>query len=299
MEKQIRTPLIDAVQRHMNKQSISFHVPGHKNGQLFPASLQHDFQSVLPYDVTELAELDDLHAPSGPIQEAQQLTANFYQAGHSFFLVGGSTVGNLAMIYAFCRPGDRVLVQRNCHKSVIHALELARVIPIFASPEYDQVTGHPIGLSADVLLKGLKLYPDLKAVVLTYPNYYGSGLNPAPLVVAAKEAGLYVLVDEAHAAHFIGGLLPPSSLSCGADAVVQSAHKMLPALTMGAYLHVHKQVGTAEVEAVKLALQMFQSSSPSYLIMASLDGARAYLERLTQKEILAIIAGVQAFKKKK
>ncbi|WP_198510269.1 aminotransferase class I/II-fold pyridoxal phosphate-dependent enzyme, partial [Bacillus solitudinis] len=294
---QTSTPLIQAIQMHLNQDSTSFHVPGHKNGLVFHSGLFEDFKQVLRYDVTELEGLDDLHSPIGPILEAQQLAATFYRAGHTFFLVGGSTVGNLAMVYAICNPGDTVLVQRNAHKSVFHALKLANVKPILLAPEYDKETGHPIGVATKTFQIALSSYPEAKAVLLTYPNYYGVGLDPKEIITVAKEKNLYVLVDEAHGAHFqISDSFPPSALSLGADIVVQSAHKTLPSLTMGSYLHVHpNQVN--KVEKLQDALGMFQSSSPSYLILASLDAARAYAEMLDKQRIISILAGVRTFKR--
>lgn len=276
-----RTPIIAALQRHSDKQPLSFHVPGHKNGAVWPESLA-PFQHVLAYDVTELEGLDDLHDPTGPIAESQALCAAFYGAGETSYLVGGSTSGNLAMIYGLCKEGDVVFVQRNCHKSVLHALELARAKVVFLAPEYDKKTGRPLGLTANVFEEALRRYPGAKALVATYPDYWGTVRNQAAIFAQAKEAGLLVLVDEAHGAHFKLGegewRCPKQALDMGADVVVQSAHKMLPALTMGAWLHFAKETTAAIREPVKRALTMVQSSSPSYLLLASLDGARAYIE---------------------
>ncbi|WP_088105963.1 aminotransferase class I/II-fold pyridoxal phosphate-dependent enzyme [Halalkalibacter urbisdiaboli] len=295
--KQTLAPLVQALQTHVKERPISFHVPGHKNGSFFPEMLYNDFKQALQYDVTELEGLDDLHSPEGPILEAQTLAASFYGAGHTFFLVGGSTVGNLAMVFALCRPGDIVFVQRNAHKSIFHAIKLARVTPIFLTPEYDKETGHPIGIALETLQEALRSYPNAKALLLTFPNYYGVGLNPKQLISVAKEHGLYVLVDEAHGAHFqISNSFPTSTLTLGADVVVQSTHKMLPALTMGSFLHVHSRLRN-KVKQLQESLSIFQSSSPSYLIMASLDGARAYAETLDKQRIISILAGVNTFKR--
>ncbi|TSB45090.1 aminotransferase class I/II-fold pyridoxal phosphate-dependent enzyme [Alkalicoccobacillus porphyridii] len=289
-------PLVSALHHHIKKNPTSFHVPGHKNGAIIPPGLEA-FKCVLPFDLTELEGLDDLHHPTGPIKEAQQLTATFYDAAESFFLVGGSTAGNLAMVYALCQPGDVVFVQRNSHKSILHAVELAGVHAVYLESEIDQETGLAIGISESSLLTALARYPEATALIMTYPNYYGVCLPSNGLIQTAKGAGLKVLVDEAHGAHFVlGEPFPESLLSAGADAVVQSAHKTLPALTMGSYLHLNHQLREDEVQAMKRALSIFQSSSPSYLIMASLDAARGYLETYTKDLLTKTLQSIQNFK---
>lgn len=290
-------PLINALRNHKQLNSTSFHVPGHKNGLFFHSSILEDFQNVLAYDVTELDGLDDLHAPSGAILEAQKQAARFYEVDETFFLVGGSTVGNIAMIYGSFERGDYVFVQRNSHKSIFHALQIAGLIPILLPSEIDNETGLAVGITEQTIYKAIQMYPEAKGVVLTYPNYYGVSLNLEATIACAKKHNLLVLVDEAHAAHFtIGSPFPPSTLKQGADVVVQSAHKMLPALTMSSFLHLnYKQIGPIR-HNIKEALAMFQSSSPSYLLLASLDAARAYTEELSKEEMHEIIAGVQAFK---
>lgn len=289
-------PLVSALQQHIKQKPISFHVPGHKSGAIIPKGMEN-FKEVLSYDVTEIEGMDDLHDPTGPIKDAEELLAACYQASKSFFLVGGTTVGNLAMVYALCSPGDVVLVQRNCHKSVIHAVELAGVNPVFMEAQVDEQTGITLGLSEDTLRGALSLYPHAKALILTYPSYYGVSTPVAPIIKAAKQSGLMVLVDEAHGAHFsLGPPFPSSSLTLGADVVVQSAHKTLPALTMGSYLHLGHDLEESQVQQIKRALAIFQSSSPSYLIMASLDAARAYLHTFTNNQLNDLLREVEAFK---
>lgn len=275
----IRTPIIDALKKHQRQHPLSFHVPGHKNGDVSPIFL-NEFKEILSYDVTELEGLDDLHDPSGPIAESQQLCAQLYGAQETHFLVGGSTSGNLAMIYGLCNAGDVVLVQRNCHQSVLNGLRLARAKVVFLQPAFDQVTSHPVGLSTSVLKKAISQYPEAKVLLLTYPNYWGQTCDQTNVIRYAKEKGLLVLCDEAHGPHFVVGdeRCPESTFALGADVVVQSAHKMLPALTMAAWMHVQKSVSVVQRTKLKAALTMLQSSSPSYLLLASLDGARAFLE---------------------
>ncbi|KGA96469.1 hypothetical protein AJ85_20000 [Alkalihalobacillus alcalophilus ATCC 27647 = CGMCC 1.3604] len=292
----MRTPLIDTIQKHREKQSVSFHVPGHKNGAVFPKELS-DLQVMMSYDLTEIEGLDDLHDPQGPILESEKLLASFYGTKKSYYLVNGSTVGNLAMIYASFQKGDYVFVQRNCHKSVLNALKVREVIPVFLEPEYDEVTGQAVGIDPSTLKAALKKFPDSKGIIFTYPNYYGISLSLKPLIQIAKEFNLKVIVDEAHGAHFIlGEPFPPSAVMLGADMVVQSAHKMLPALTMSAYLHVSHSVNNEEIKKLQQALAIFQSSSPSYLLLVSLEGARAFLQSLKKEDVETVLAGVERLK---
>lgn len=278
-----RRPVVDALIEFQKQRPISFHVPGHKYGQL--SGLPEKLQSALQYDQTELTGLDDLHHPENVIDEAQSLLAEAYGVDKSFFLVNGSTVGNMAMIFAACTEGDRVIVQRNSHKSIFHALELVKVRPVYVSPEWDQKSMTAAGLSLDAIKEAIDSYPDAKVLLLTYPNYYGMSSPELKEIIAyCHVRQISVLVDEAHGAHFqIGQPFLPSSLNFGADVVVHSAHKTLPAMTMGSYLHV--QGNRVDVDKINKYLRMFQSSSPSYLIMASLDDARAFMQNYSQPDI--------------
>lgn len=280
-------PLYEALVNHIKSTKWSFHVPGHKSGLLFEKTATSFFQSVLPLDVTELTGLDDLHHPEGPILEAQELLASYYNVQKSFFLVGGSTSGNHAMILSSFIDGDVVLVQRNCHKSVLNGLELAGVTPVFLQPEIDEEGGYPLGISYETVKKAVEMHPGLKGIVLTNPTYYGMQQDITEIAEIVHSVGGIVLVDEAHGAHFGLEDMPESSIHRGADIVVQSAHKTLPALTMGAFLHVNSD--RADIQRLSHVLQMVQSSSPSYLIMASLDLSRLFLENLLNDEIKEIL----------
>ncbi|MET3683784.1 lysine decarboxylase [Alkalibacillus flavidus] len=280
---QTQKPLVDALQRHIESSPYSFHVPGHKNGQLLPEAFA-SFQSLWAYDVTELPGLDDLHEPSEAIAEAESLAADFYDVDRTYFLVNGSTAGNLAMILAACEAGDRVLVQRNSHKSIMHGLQLAGVKPVFIAPDYDEQTQRYSRISPQTVEQAFVHEPSIKAVVLTYPDYFGATYNLPDVVSIAHRYGAAVLVDEAHGAHFkISDHFPPSAVDCGADVVVQSAHKTLPALTMGSWLHL--QSSRVNEASLRFYLQMFQSSSPSYLIMFSLDLARHTVANMTKANL--------------
>lgn len=273
-----QAPIMDALLRYREAGRASFHVPGHKNGQLYRqdeiASLLQDVMSI---DVTEITGMDDLHHPEDMILEAQQLAADCFGAEESFFLVGGSTAGNLALILTVCsEPGDILLVQRNVHKSVLHGLMLAGARAVFLEPYIDPISQLASAPVDSTIRSALAAYPEAKGVLITVPNYYGMGLDITAIAEICHEVGVPLLVDEAHGAHYgLHPQLPASALASGADGVVQSTHKMLSAMTMGAMLHIQGE--WIDRELLRQRLAMLQSSSPSYPIMASLDLARRYV----------------------
>lgn len=293
---QLQTPLFDALTDFNKKNTVSYHVPGHKNGQVFMDKGKDLYGSLLSIDATELSGLDDLHAPEGPIMEAELLLSEVYRSDKSYFLVNGSTVGNIAMIMATCGEGDTVLVQRNCHKSILNGLLLAHVNPIFLTPILYNDWGIGGGMDVEVIAYSLDKFPETKVLILTYPNYYGLAEdNLAEIISLAHEKNVCVLVDEAHGAHFsLGFPFPKSALEAGADVVVHSAHKTLPAMTMGSYLHVNSSL--VDKQQIEVYLQMLQSSSPSYPIMGSLDLARAYVASFTNQDRIELVKTIAAFK---
>lgn len=272
-----RAPLFEALIAHKRLKGNAFHVPGHKQqaGWLNEEANSH-FVELLTLDVTELSDTDDLHHPQGPLAEAQRLAADCYQSEDTSFLVGGSTVGNLAMILGTSNPDEVFIVQRNVHKSIIHGLMLAGARAVLLPPLIDPISGLATVPSETLLEAALSRYPEAKAVIVSSPNYYGMSANLGPLVELAHDRKIPVLVDEAHGPHFgFHPLFPASALQAGADVVVQSTHKMLSAMTMGAMLHM--QGSLIRKPAVKQALRMVQSSSPSFPLLASIDLARQQL----------------------
>jgi arginine decarboxylase len=274
-----RIPILDTLLEHRSKQTTSFHVPGHKFGAGLNPIASDALAAVMSIDVTELTGLDDLHQPEGIIREAEQLAADCFGAKASFLLVGGSTSGNLAAILSMCKQGhnDVFIVQRNVHQSIIHGLMLARAQAVFVAPQIDIETGISTGVHMRDMEAALILYPQAVGVILSNPNYYGMGVDLSSLIDCVHAADIPVLVDEAHGAHYgFHPDVPQSALSAGADAVVQSTHKMLTAMTMGAVLHI--QGNRMDVHIVRQNLSIVQSSSPSYPILASLDLSRQQLK---------------------
>ncbi|WP_315373283.1 aminotransferase class I/II-fold pyridoxal phosphate-dependent enzyme [Paenibacillus xylanexedens] len=255
------------------------------------------FLEMMEMDVTEITGTDDLHHPEGVIQEAQELVADCFGAEESFFLVGGSTAGNLSLLLTVCdEPDSIVLVQRNVHKSVIHGLMLAGARAVFLEPWVDPASGLAVMPPVETVQAAVQSYPEAKGVLVTLPNYYGMGADLTPIAEVCHAAGIPLLVDEAHGAHYgQHPELPVSALSCGADGVVQSTHKMLTAFTMGAMLHIQGPLLNRSLLRQRLA--MVQSSSPSYPVMASLDLARRLLHVQGANTFTAGFAAVKAFKR--
>lgn len=292
---QANIPILEMIEEFINKQPLSFHVPGHKHGRLFPEQAKFYYEQILKLDLTELPELDDLHAPHGAIADAEKLATDYFKSDHTFFLINGSTAGNLAMILAALKPGDKVIVQRNSHKSIMNGIELALAHPIFLTPTYDSDVQRFTSPTFETFKQALKEHPDAKAVILTYPDYFGRTYDIKAMIDLSHSYDIPVLVDEAHGVHFsLGDPFPASSLALGADVVVHSAHKTAPAMTMASYLHIKSDY--LSKENVSYRLQMVQSSSPSYPLMASLDIARYFLASQTDESIEEIIAHAKEVK---
>ncbi len=273
-----KPPIYNALVQHKKKNPVSFHVPGHKMGQGFNSLGSKYYKNILEIDMTEITGLDNLHQAEEIILEAQQEAANLYHAEQTFFLVNGTTVGNLALILTVCQPGDRIIVQRNVHKSVINGIILAHAEPIYINPDIIDDLEVSACVKTSTVEAALKKYPDAKAVFLMNPNYYGLSKDLTEIIALTHRYQIPLLVDEAHGAHFgLHPAFPKSAIQLGADAVVQSTHKTLSAMTMGSLLHVHSNY--LDISRLKVFLSMLQSSSPSYPIMASLDLTVNWLKR--------------------
>ncbi len=267
--------ILDQLLKHSKKDMVSFHVPGHKSGKIYERFNYKNFTGqLLSMDITEIPGTDNLHAPEEIIKEAQESAARFYKADHTFFLIDGTSCGIIAMLMAVASPGDKVIVPRDCHKSVIHGLVLGNITPVYIQPEVWVEKGITMGIRPETVEQALKECPEAKAVLITYPNYYGICSDIETIATIVHKYDKILLVDEAHGAHFnLSDLLPVSALDAGADIVAQSTHKTLPAFTQASMLHVKSH--RVDVSRLKVMLAMQQSTSPSYLLMASLDMARA------------------------
>ncbi len=295
LNSQAKIPLIEALITSINQNNAAFYAPGHKKGQGISQPLETLLgKTVFTADLPELPELDNLFAPSGVIQKAQELAAEAFGADQSWFLVNGSTCGIIAAILAICNPGDKIILPRNIHQSAIAGLILSGAVPIFINPEYDPLWDLAYSITSETLESALKENSDVKAVMVVYPTYHGICGDIRAIADLTHRYGIPLLVDEAHGGHFTFHRdLPPSALSVGADLTVQSTHKVLGAMTQASMLHL--QGNRIEPQRISHALQLIQSTSPSYLLLASLDGARQPMalqgEELLEKTIeLAKIA---------
>ena len=273
-ERQYRTPLFDAMVSLAEARKVSFHTPGHKSGKGISTRFRKFVGSkIFTIDLTTLDEVDCLQKPVGVIREAQELAAEAHGADRSFFLVNGTTVGNHAMILSSVLPGEEVLVARNAHKSILAGIILSGATPRFFLPAFDPDLGIAINVNATVVQETMQAYPKARVVALTSPNYYGVAADTPTIVAAGQRQGKVVIVDEAHGPHLhFHPDLPPSAVDAGADLTVQSTHKIVGGMTQASMLHMK---GTA-VDPGRVAgiLQLLQSTSPSYILMASLDLAR-------------------------
>ena len=283
---QSQTPIIDALQEWVATTHAPFYTPGHKRGSgMNPLLTNHWGTDVCGWDLPELPGLDNLHAPSGIIESAQALAAEVFGAQQTWFLVNGSTAGVIAAILATCGEGEKIILPRNIHSSAIAGLIHAGAVPIFIDPEYDRELDIAHSVTPESVKFALEQHPDTKAVMVVYPTYYGAGGDLAAIAEIVHSYDLPLLVDEAHGAHFgFHADLPPAALSIGADLTVQSTHKLLGALTQSSMLHVNSS--RIDRDRLSRALRLLQSTSPSYLLLASLDAARQQMA-LSGEELMS------------
>lgn len=270
---QNQTPLFDALKKYYLDGTVSFHVPGHKQGNGIPEFRDFVGTNVLGIDATIMADLDSICSPTGVIRQAELLTADAYGVDDAHFLVNGTTSGIQAMIVAVCRPGDKIIVPRNAHQSVIGGLILSGASPVYIEPVIDQELGIAMGITVDAVRRAISQHPDAKAIFVINPTYYGMASPLEEIVRIAHAHGLAVLVDEAHGAHFhFHPNLPVSAAQAGADLAAVSAHKTLGSMTQSSFLLVNERFVSSQ--HVKSVMNLTQTTSPSYVLMASLDVAR-------------------------
>lgn len=259
-----------------------YHMPGHKRN---PAG--GEMADYYKFDITEIEGFDNLHQAEGMLREAQLRANRLYGADETFFLVNGSTGGVLAAVMAALRPFDEILIARNCHKSVYHAAILQGLIVRYYYPKMISEYGICDGVSEEEIGALLDTYPDVKAVVVTSPTYEGIVSDISGLANAVHERNKILIVDEAHGSHFgLSPHLPQGAVAGGADLVIHSLHKTLPAMTQTALLHVNGD--RVDREKLRRYLSMVQSSSPSYVLMTSMDTCIRFLEEHGQERFAAM-----------
>ncbi|HXM17296.1 MAG TPA: aminotransferase class I/II-fold pyridoxal phosphate-dependent enzyme [Candidatus Tumulicola sp.] len=281
---QRRTPYFDVLQDYVTSGTTPFHTPGHKQG-IGMHPLMRDFigDNVLAIDLTQVGNLDDLANPTGPLKEAHALAAAAWGADFTYFLVNGSTAGNQAMLMTALRPGDTVLLPRNSHKSATSALIMSAARPVYMQPEVDEELHIDHCVTPLTVEKALQEHPEAKAVFITSPTYYGASAELAAIKEIAHKHDKLFLVDEAWGPHLhFHPELPPSATSIGADACVNSTHKLLSGMSQASMIHVCGP--RIDQGRLKSTLRIFQSTSPNLVLLASLDVAR--MQMATQGEAL-------------
>lgn len=278
LEDVLKQPLVEAMQRYLEEAVYPLHTPGHKGGRGMQEPLRTLLgEKALALDVSLMYELDDIHGPTGCIKEAQKTAAGLYGSDACFFAVNGTTGALHGMLLAALAPGDKVLIPRNSHRSVIGGLLLADAVPVYLHP----LRLSSLSLQGQVTVQQVEAafqeYPDIKAVLLTSPNYFGMAADIKAIAEVVHRHKALLLVDEAHGPHLgLHEAFPPSALACAADFTAQSTHKILGAMTQCSWLHVR---GDKErVQRAADAMSLLSTTSPNYLLLGSLDAARAQLE---------------------
>ena len=257
-----------------------FHMPGHKRNK---ACIEGDFP--IERDITEIDGFDDLHHSEGILLEAQNALSRMYGTRKSFFSVNGSTAGILTAISASVKKGGQILVARNCHKAVYHAIYLRELVPTYIYPQSDNDLGINGSISVSRVERYLEENPKIEAVLITSPTYDGVVSDVRKIAETAHKHGIPLIVDEAHGAHFrFSDYFPVSAADLGADVVIHSLHKTLPCFTQTAILHVKGKL--VDQDRVSRYLSMFQTSSPSYLFMAGMERCIRYMDGDGRNEMI-------------
>lgn len=274
-ERQKRAPLCEALEKFKKKRVVPFDVPGHKRGRGNPELTQLLGQQCVGIDVNSMKPLDNLCNPVSVIAEAEELMADAFGAAHAFLMVGGTTSAVQAMVLSSCKAGEKIIVPRNVHKSVINALIICGAIPVYVKLKIHSVIGVALGMEVDALREAIRENPDAKAVLINNPTYYGICSDLKALTALAHEHGLKVLCDEAHGTqlYFAEGL-PVAGIKAGADMAAISMHKSGGSLTQSSVLLLGKNADPAYVRQI---INLVQTTSASYLLLASLDISRRNL----------------------
>lgn len=287
-QRQQQTPVFDAVKKYYQEGTVSFVVPGHKQGRGIAEFREYVGENVLGIDLTCFPDTDNICNPRGVIAEAQALAAEVYGADHAFFLVNGTTSGIQAMIMAVCEPGDKIILPRNAHKSALGGLILSGACPVYVEPEINQDFGISMGVTPEKIEWALHQHPDAKAVFIINPNYYGTASDLVRIVEIAHSFGVPVIVDEAHGSHFkFNRELPISAMEAGADLAASSTHKLMGSLTQSSMLLLKE--GLVDPKRVKAVLNLTQTTSPSYILLSSLDVARKQMALKGEEMVAGVV----------
>ena len=277
MKDKISMPLIEAMLQYKSEDVYPLHTPGHKGGRGMQRLLRQELGGSVQMDVSLMSELDDIHEPETYIKEAQELAAQTYGSDACFWAVNGTSQAIHAMLLTALNPGEKLLLPRNAHRSVADGLVLGGIEAVYLQPEYQPEFGIQMQVTVQQIEAALAQDSKIKAVLLTSPNYYGVAADVRAIADCCHAHNAVLLVDEAHGPHLgFSELLPPSALQCGADACAQSTHKILGAMTQCSMLHV--QGARLDLQRAADVISLLTTTSPNYLLMASLDAARAQVQ---------------------
>ena len=280
--------LINRLAAYARSDMYPFHMPGHKRRtgpeDSFMNSCVDSFTNPFAVDITEIEGFDNLHHPEGILRDSMKWAADVYGADQTYYMINGSTGGILAAVCGSVPRGGRILVSRNCHKSVYHGICLNQLKTSYVYPQEIEGLGIQGGITAEDVDRMLNRYMDTQAVLIVCPTYDGIVSDIEAIARIVHRAGLPLIVDEAHGAHFrYDAMFPVSALDLGADVVIQSVHKTLPSLTQTALLHIkcNRPDGGcyADRERIDRYIHMVQSSSPSYVLMASIENSIYQMEQ--------------------
>ncbi len=281
---QNKAPIYEALQKFREMRIVPFDVPGHKHGKGNPELTEFLGEQCVSIDVNSMKPLDNLCHPVSVIREAEELAADAFGASHAFLMVGGTTSSVQSMVLSSCKRGDKIILPRNVHRSVINALVLCGAIPVYVNPEVDRNLGISLGMQREQVAKAIEQNPDAVAVFVNNPTYYGVCSDLKAIVDMAHKAGMLCLVDEAHGTHFyFGENMPITAMKAGADMASVSMHKSGGSLTQSSLLLTGKNVNPGHVRQI---INLTQTTSGSYLLMSSLDISRRNLV-MRGKEVFA------------
>jgi len=269
------TPIKTALEEFRQKRVVPFDVPGHKRGRGNAELTDFLGQKCMSADVNSMKPLDNLCHPVSVISEAENLAAEAFGANRAFFMVGGTTSAVQAMVFSVCKKGDRIILPRNVHISVINAMVLIGCIPVYVNPSVDRRLGISLGMTLDDIKKAVSQHPDAKAILVNNPTYYGICSDIKSVSELAHANNMLLLADEAHGTHFyFGENLPVSGMAAGADMAAVSMHKSGGSLTQSSFLLCGERINAARVRQI---INLTQTTSGSYLFMSSLDISRKNL----------------------
>lgn len=299
-ESDVKSPIVDALQKSIDNPTYQFHIPGHIKGHgVYPKFRNLIGKKALLVDTTdEFDNLGTLNPPTGPINEAQKLAAKAFGAKKTFFLLNGSTVGNFAIAMGLTKKGQKIITNRNCHRSILTGMIISGAQPLWLVPKRLDEWGIWGSVLPEDVEKLLEENKDAAMVWITNPTYEGVVSDVKSISEICKKYNVPLIVDEAHGCLWnFNSHLPPSSLELGADAVIHSLHKTGGSMSQSSMLHIGEN-SILNVEKIEKALKLLHTTSPSMMLLASLDASRAHLESSGKNQIEKAVKNAKYLRKR-